>query len=139
MGMNISAARTDPNLEPLDYFGFDPKEVQKIVKTLNKGDFWSNYGWLFPSTKEARDFIDMLKGLLRKDRYRLMELMTTRAGIASVYIQLKNKDDKGRRGALVLDTDGKETNWILQFALEKGGVWPKVTNEVFSCFCFSED
>ena len=134
MGIDFSAPRTDPNLPPLDYFGFDTDEVQKIIETLNSGDFLINLHWLFPSAKDAHDFIDMLKGLLKKDRYRIMELMTTRAGIASVCMQLKNIDDKGRRGAMVLDTNGHKTNWILEFALEKGGVWPKVMRyRLFSC------
>ena len=52
----------------------------------------------------------------------------TRASIASILVQLKHKDADGKRGAKVPSRNGgKPINWILEFALAKGGVWPKVS------------
>jgi len=66
-----------------------------------------------------------LKGVARKDRYRLMELLTTEASLASVMVQMENKDSNGKRGAKIKDGQGNTKNWILEFAIKKGGVWPK--------------
>ena len=116
INMGNSGSRTDKNLDPLDYFGFSKNDIDHVVCKLNKGDFWGN--------EEARKFIQMVKTLLRDDRYRLLELMTTSASFASVVLQIKQKH--GRRGAKVMNQEGRVTNWILEFCLQKSGVWPKV-------------
>ena len=123
MGGNYSAQRTDKNLLPLDYFEYSKKDIDECVKMLNYGSYCS--GCPSQDAKKAHEFIEMVKGVLRKDRYRLMELMTTRASFSSVGLQMKNVRD-GKRGAKIKNTDGVETNWILEYCLEKGGVWPKV-------------
>ena len=96
MGGKHSAPRTDPNLQALNYFGYSKDDIDGVISQLNKAEHWRDNccGWSKEDIRKAREFIEMVKTILRKDRYRLMELMTSNASFASVVLQMKQLTTK---------------------------------------------